>query len=75
LISKEILTHYRPVMQFRKRKIYFRVFFSVQYCHNLKKTHPSGNPKFNNLGLFQSLKLRISMEKNPLISLKLNFTP
>jgi len=31
--------------------------------------------KFNNLGIFQSLKLRISMEKILAISLKLNFTP
>jgi len=27
-----------------------------------KKYHPSGNLKFNNLGIFQSLKLRILME-------------
>jgi len=27
--------------------------------------HPSENRKFNNLGLFQSLKLRILMGKNP----------
>jgi len=30
-----------------------------------KQYHPSGNLKFNNLGIFQSLKLRILMEKNP----------
>jgi len=36
--------------------------------------HPSGNLKFNYLGMFQSLKLRIIMEKFLLISLKL-FTP
>jgi len=41
----------------------------------LKKYHPSGNLKFNNLGIFQSLKFRILMEKIPPISLKLNFTP
>jgi len=28
-----------------------------------KKYHPSGNLKFNYLGIFQSLKLRILMEK------------
>jgi len=30
-----------------------------------KNYHPSGNLKFNYLGIFQSLKLRILMEKNP----------
>jgi len=40
-----------------------------------KKYHPSGNLKFHNLGTFQSLKLRILMEKILRISLKLNFTP
>jgi len=39
-----------------------------------KKYHPSGNLKFNNLGIFPRLKLRISMEKILPISLKLNFT-
>ena len=29
----------------------------------LKKYHPSGNVNFNNLGNFQSLKLRILVEK------------
>jgi len=48
---------------------------SVRYCHNSKKYHPSGNLKFNNLGIFQSLELVILMEKNFLISLKLNSTP
>jgi len=40
-----------------------------------KKYQPSGNLKFNNLGIFQSLKLRISMGKMLPISLKLKFTP
>jgi len=39
-----------------------------------RKYHPSGNLKFNNLGIFQSLKFRILMEKNLLFYLKLNFT-
>jgi len=30
-----------------------------------KKYHPSGNLKFNNLGIFQSLKLRILEIKYP----------
>jgi len=29
-----------------------------------KKYHPPGNLNFNNFGIFQSLKLRISMEKS-----------
>jgi len=40
----------------------------------LKKYHPSGNLIFNNLGLFQSLKLRILIGKILPISLELNFT-
>jgi len=48
--------------------------FFIQYCQNLKKYHPSGNLKFNNLGIFPSLKLRILMGKIPPIPLKLNFT-
>jgi len=40
-----------------------------------KEYHPSEKRKFNNLGLFQSLKLRILMEKILSISLMLNFTP
>jgi len=40
-----------------------------------KKYRPSGNLKFNNLGIFQSIKLRIFMGKFLSISLKLNFSP
>jgi len=40
-----------------------------------QKYLPSENLKFNNLGISQSLKLRILMEKILSISLKLNFTP
>jgi len=39
-----------------------------------KKYHPSRKLKFNNLGIFQSLKLRILAEKILPISLELNFT-
>jgi len=49
-------------------------FFS-SVLSRLKKYHPSGNLKFNNLGIFQSLKLRNSMGKVLRISLKLIFTP
>jgi len=41
----------------------------------LKKYNPPGNLNFNSLGIFQSSKLLISMEKILSISLKLNFTP
>jgi len=40
-----------------------------------KKYHPSGNRKFNNLGLFQILKLRNLAGKILQIPLKLNFIP
>jgi len=39
-----------------------------------KKYHPSGNLKFNNLRIFQSLKFNILTEKILPISPKLNFT-
>jgi len=49
---------------------------SVQYCHNLKMYHHSGNLKFNNLGIFQSVQLRILMIKIlPICPNKRNFTP
>jgi len=56
-------------MQFEKKEGLFSSVLS-QY----KKYHPSGNPKFNNLGIFQSSKLRIFIEKILRISLELNFT-
>jgi len=56
-----------------KKKLFKRIS-SVQYCHDLKKYQPSGKLKFNNLGIFQSPKFRILMEKILPISLKLNFT-
>jgi len=40
-----------------------------------EKYHPSGNLKFIDLGIFQSLKFGILIEKILPISLKLNFTP
>jgi len=40
-----------------------------------KKISPPETMKFNNLGILQSSKLRILMEKILPISLKLNFTP
>jgi len=40
-----------------------------------KKYHPSRNLKFHYIGIFQSLKLRVKIEKIHSISPKLNFTP
>jgi len=64
-----------PSVAVRKQKIFILddLFHSV--LSKLKKYHPSGNLKFNNLGIFPSLKLRILMGKIPPIPLKLNFTP
>jgi len=73
--KKASITHYRPAMPFGKKKknILEDLFTSV--LSQFKKYHPSGNLKFNYLGIFQSSKLRIVMEKILLISLKVNFTP
>jgi len=62
-------------MPFGNRKIYFRGSFQFSIVQIKKKYHHPGNMEFNYLGIFQSLKLRISIEKILLISLKLNFTP
>jgi len=59
----------------RKQGKSFCRIFSVHFLSRLKKYHPPGNLKFNYLGIFQSLKLRILMEIILPISLKLNFTP
>ena len=72
MLSVDILqwsfTHYRPASE---KKYLTRSFpFSI----TVKKYHSSGNLKFNFLGIFQSLKLRILMEEVPLISLKRNVT-
>jgi len=55
------LTHDRPAMPFgnRKKNILEDLFSSV--LSQFKEYHPSKNLKFNNLGIFQSLKLGISM--------------
>jgi len=55
-------------------KFYFRGFFQFSISQ-FKKYYPSGNMKFINLVIFQSLKFHILMEKILSISLKLNFTP
>jgi len=55
------------------RKNILDLFVSV--VSQFQKCHPSGNPKFNNLGIFQCLKFRILIKRNLPISLRLNFTP
>ena len=57
------LTHYRPAMPFEniKKNILGVLFSSVLS----KKYQPSGNLKFDNLGISQSLKFRSFIEKNP----------
>ena len=70
------LTYYSPAMQFGNRKgKYFKGCFFVQYCQNLEKQHPFGNLKFNNLGIFLSLKFRTVRRKILRISPQLNFIP
>jgi len=58
----------------KKHTVFQRVFFSL-VLSQFKKYHHSGNLKFNYLGIYQSLKLRILMEKFLSISPELNFTP
>jgi len=60
-------------MPLGNRKKYFRGSFSSA-LPQFKKDHASGSMKFNNLGIFKSLKLRILVGKNIPIFLKLNFT-
>jgi len=61
-------------MPLENRKINFIGSFNYSFFDNLKKHRPSGNLKFDNLGIFHSLKFRISMEKILPISIQLNFT-
>jgi len=65
------LTHYRPAMPIGNRKKIEADLFS-SLLSKLKKYHLSGNLKMNNLGVFQSLKLRNLVLR---ISLELNFIP
>jgi len=62
-------------MPFGNRKKNILEHLSSSVLRQLKKYHPCGNLKFNNLGDFQSLKLRILTENILPISLELIFTP
>jgi len=57
----------------KQKNILEDLFSSV--LSQFKKYHPSRNLKFNNLSIFQSLKLRKLMGKILRISLNLSFTP
>jgi len=61
-------------MPLRSRKNISEDIFTSVFLKS-KKYHPSGNLKCNNLGVFQSLKLRYLIGKILRISLKLNFSP
>jgi len=62
-------------MPFGNRKKYILEDLFSSVLSQLKKYPPSGNLKCNYLGIFQSLKLHILMEKILSISLKQNFAP
>jgi len=68
------LTHYRPTMPFKNRKKNISGDLLSAVLSKSAKYHPSVKLKFNNLGIFQSLKLRNLMRKILEISRKLNFT-
>jgi len=57
----------------KQKKNILEDLFSLVFSQ-FKKYHPSGNLKFNNFGISQSLKFRILMETILPISLKLKFT-
>jgi len=59
----------------RKQKKSILEDLSSSVLSQSKKYHPTGNFKFNNLGIFQSLKFRTLMEKILPTSLKINFFP
>jgi len=65
-----ILTHYRPAKPFGIDKNILEDLFSSGLSQ-FQKYQPLGNLKFNNSGIFQSLKLRPEVEKKFPISLKL----
>ena len=69
-----MLTPYRPAMPFGNYEFILEDLFSSELLQ-FKKYYPSGNLKFNNLDIFQSLNLRNLIGKILRISLKLNFTP
>jgi len=64
LLRQSIINHYRPCDAVRKQKKNISEdVFSSELSRFKKK--PSGNLKFDNLGIFQSLKLPHLMGENP----------
>jgi len=61
-------------MPFGNKKFFLEDLLSSVLSH-FKKYHPSESLNLNNLGIFQSLKLRSLMGKILQISLELNFSP
>jgi len=68
------LIHHHPAMPCGNWKKYFRAGPLCSVLSDLKKYHPPWNLKFNNVGIFQSLKLRNLLGKILRISFKQNFT-
>jgi len=64
-ISNHKLTHYRPAQCRSETEKFILEELHSSVLSQFKKIHPSGNLKFNYLGIFQSLKFRILMEKKP----------
>jgi len=68
-VSMSLLTHHRSAMPFGNRKNYFRGSFQFNIVTIKKKYYSSEDLKFNNLGIFKSLKSRILLGKILLMSL------
>jgi len=66
-----VLTANRPAIPFANRKKYFGRSFQFSIFTFKKEYHPSGNLNFNNLSIFQTLRLRILKEKILPISLQI----
>jgi len=58
-----LLTHYRPQRCRSETENFILEDFFGSVLSQFKKYHPSGNMKFNNLGIFQNLKLPNFMVK------------
>jgi len=56
VLGEIYVTHCRPAMPFGNRKIFLEDLFS-SLLSQFKKYHTSGNLKFNNLGIFQRIRI------------------
>jgi len=75
VLNRSLLNPLPPSDAVRKQKKNILEYLYSSVLAQFKKNQPFGNLQFNNLGFFQNLKLRISMEKILPFFLKLNFTP